>query len=114
MNFEKLIINIFVLSSPILYGLINDIFKKKDPKYAWNKSLMIYYFEIVFIYLACLFKWKTNNKKIKKKNIVKKTIKNASNLRRSSLVRVDMPKPKFSEIRNLKDIELETIDDSSF
>ena len=114
MNFEKLIINIFVLSSPILYGLINDIFKKKDPKYAWNKSLMIYYFEIVFIYLACLFKWKTNNKKIKKKNIVKKTIKDASNLRRSSLVRVDMPKPKFSEIRNLKDIELETIDDSSF
>ena len=113
-SFDNLITNIFVLSSPILYGLINDKFKKKDPKYAWNKSLMIYYFEIVFIYLACLFKWKTNNKKIKKKNIVKKTMKDAYNLSRSSLVRADKPKPKFSEIRNLKDIELETIDDSSF
>ena len=109
-SFDNLITNIFVLSSPILYGLLNDKYKKKDPKYAWNKSLMIYYFELVFIYLACLFKWKTNNKKIKKKNIVKKTMKDAYKLSKSSLMRADKPKPQFSESKNIKDIELEILD----
>ena len=120
-SFDNLITNIFVLSSPILYGLINDKYKKIDPKYAWNKSLMIYYFELIFIYLACFYKWKTNNKKkikIKKKNIpvVKKTIKDTYKLSRSSLVRADKPRPQLSKIQNLKEvpIELESLDSSSF
>jgi MFS family permease len=113
-SFDNLITNLFVLSSPILYGLINDKFKKEDSKYAWNKSMMIYYFESIFIYLACFYKWKTNNKKIKRKNsIVKKTMKDAYKLGRSSLVRADKPKPKFNEIKNLQNIELENLDDSS-
>ena len=41
-------------------------------------------------------------------------MKDAYKLSRSSLMRADKPKPKFSELRNIKDIELETIDDSSF
>ena len=112
-SFDNLITNLFVLSSPILYGLLNDKYKTVDPKFAWNKSLLIYYFETIFIYLACFFKWKTNNKKVKVKSIVKKTMKDAYKYGRSSLVRADKPKPKFSEIKNLKDIELETLDDSS-
>ena len=113
-SFDNLITNLFVLSSPILYGLINDKFKKEDSKYAWNKSMMIYYFESIFIYLACFYKWKTNNRKIKRKNsIVKKTMKDAYKLGRSSLVRAEKPKPKFNEIKNLQNIELENLDDSS-
>ena len=112
-SFDNLITNIFVLTSPILYGLLNDKYKSVDPKFAWSKSLLIYYFETIFIYLACFFKWQTNNKKVKVKSIVKKTMKDAYKLSRSSLVRADKPKPKFSEIKNLKDIELENIDDSS-
>jgi MFS family permease len=112
-SFDNLITNIFVLTSPILYGLLNDKYKSVDPKFAWNKSLLIYYFETIFIYLACFFKWQTNNKKVKVKSIVKKTMKDAYKLSRSSLVRADKPKPKFSEIKNLKDIELENLDDSS-
>ena len=112
-SFDNLITNIFVLTSPILYGLLNDKYKSVDPKFAWNKSLLIYYFETIFIYLACFFKWQTNNKKVKVKSIVKKTMKDAYKLSRSSLVRADKPKPKFSEIKNLKDIELENLDESS-
>ena len=112
-SFDNLITNIFVLTSPILYGLLNDKYKSVDPKFAWSKSLLIYYFETIFIYLACFFKWQTNNKKVKVKSIVKKTMKDAYKLSRSSLVRADKPKPKFSEIKNLKDIELENLDDSS-
>ena len=112
-SFDNLITNIFVLSSPILYGLLNDKYKTIDPKFAWNRSLLIYYFETIFIYLACFFKWQTNNKKVKMKNIVKKTMKDAYKLSRSSLIRADKPKPKFSGNNNLKDIELENLDDSS-
>ena len=112
-SFDNLITNIFVLTSPILYGLLNDKYKSVDPKFAWSKSLLIYYFETIFIYLACFFKWQTNNKKVKVKSIVKKTMKDAYKLSRSSLVRADKPKPKFSEIKNLKDIELENLDESS-
>jgi len=114
-SFDNLITNIFILSSPILYGLINDKYKKTDPKYAWNKSLMLFYFEIIFISLACFFKWKTNKKNVKHKNIVKKTMKDAYKLSRSSLVRAEKPRPNFGEIKNLKElpIELESIGEAS-
>ena len=114
-SFDNLITNIFILSSPILYGLINDKYKKTDPKYAWNISLILFYFEIVFISLACFFKWKTNKKNVKHKNIVKKTIKDTYKLSRSSLVRADKPRPNFGEINNLKElpIELESIGETS-
>ena len=114
-SFDNLITNIFILSSPILYGLINDKYKKKDSKYAWNISLMLFYFEIIFIGLACFFKYKTNKKNVKYKNIVKKTMKDAYKLSRSSLVRADKPRPNFDERNKLKDIptELETIGETS-
>ena len=114
-SFDNLITNIFILSSPILYGLINDKYKKNDPKYAWNISLILFYFEIIFISLACFFKWKTNKKNVKHKNIVKKTMKDAYKLSRSSLVRADKPRPNFGEINNLKElpIELESIGEAS-
>jgi MFS family permease len=113
-SFDNLITNIFELTSPILYGLINDKYKRKDPKYAWNKSLMIFYFEAIFIYLSCFFKWKENNRKVKPKNdIVKKTMKDVYNLSRSSLVRAKKHKPKLGEIKNIKEIpiELENIEE---
>ena len=115
-SFDNLITNIFELTSPILYGLINDKYKKIDGKYAWNKSLMIFYLEIFFIYLACFFKWKTNKKKVKRKNgVVKKTMRDAYKLSRSSLVRAEKPRPNFKEIKNLKDlpIELDSLGESS-
>ena len=57
---------------------------------------------------------KNNNKKIKKKDTAKKTMKDAYKLSRSSIMRADKPRPIFSELRKIKDIELETIDDNSF
>ena len=115
-SFDNLITDLFELTSPILYGLINDKYKSKDPKYAWNKSLMIFYFEGIFIYFACFFKWKETNKKVRPKNdIVKKTMKDVYNLSRSSLVRAKKHKPKLGEIKNLKEIpiELENIEEIS-
>ena len=76
---------------------------------------MLFYFEIIFISLACFFKWKTNKKNVKHKNIVKKTMKDAYKLSRSSLVRAEKPRPNFGEIKNLKElpIELESIGEAS-
>ena len=115
-TFDNIITNIFILCSPLFYGILNDKYKKIDPKYAWNKSLMIYYFEIIFIYLACFYKWQINNKKVKiKDGVVKKAMKDSYKLGRSSLLRAEKPRPKIEEINNIKDlpIELENLEDNS-
>ena len=103
------------LPSPIVYGVINYKYKNKNPKYAWNKCLMIYYLGIIFIYLTCFFKWKLNdiNKKkdeLKNNNIVKKTLKDYS--LNSSLIRVKKPFQKFddNDENNSSTVELEYID----
>ena len=118
-SFDSLITNILgKLPSPIIYGMINDKYKNEDPKYAWNKSLMIYYLGSMFIYLTCLFKWKMhekNNKKVKLKstNVVKQTMKDYT-LNRSSLIRAEKPIPKYdNDINESSPVELEYVDDSS-
>ena len=114
-SFDNLLTNLFELSSPIIYGLINDKYKEKDPKYAWNISLLIYYVGMFFIFLACFSKWKINNKKTKvKKDVVTKTVKDVYNLSRSSLVRADKPIPQYSDGKNDNiSFELENLDTSS-
>ena len=75
-----------------------------EPKYAWNKCLMIYYMAALLIYLTCAFKYKLNDK-----NIIKKKLKNKKNeidiveqtmkdytLNRSNLLRADKPIPKYN------------------
>ena len=112
-SFDNLMTNLFELSSPILYGLINDQYKEEDPRYAWNISLIIYYIGMVFIFFACFAKWKMNHKKkVVKKNVVKKTVKDAYTLSRSSLVRADKPVPQYNSKKKLS-IELENIDEIS-
>ena len=114
-SFDNLLTNVFELSSPIIYGLINDKYKETDPKYAWKISLLIYYVGMLFIFLACLSKWKINSKKTKmEKDVVTKTVKDAYNLSRSSLVRADKPIPQYADGKN-NDIafELENLDTSS-
>ncbi len=112
-SFDNLMTNLFELSSPILYGLINDQYKEEDPRYAWNISLIIYYIGVVFIFFACFAKWKMNHKKkAVKKNVVKKTVKDAYTLSRSSLVRADKPVPQYNSKKKLS-IELENIDEIS-
>ena len=106
------------LPSPIIYGIINDRHKKEEPKYAWNKSLMVYYLGTIFIYLACFFKWKLNDKNKKKvkgksNDVVEQTMKDYT-LNRSSLLRADKPVPKYD--KNAIDsspVELDYVDDSS-
>ena len=89
-SFDSLITNVCgKLPSPILYGIINDMHKKDDPKYAWNKSLIVYYIGTLFIYLTCFFKWQKIHKIPKlTNNVVKKTMKNVYTFNRSSLLRV--------------------------
>ena len=110
-SFDNLINNILgKLPSPIIYGMMNDRFKDKDPKYAWDKSLMIYYIGIIFIYLACLFKWKLNNiknKNIKKNDIVEQTLKDY-NLNQNNFIKPEKPIPKYN--KTIKPVELENID----
>ena len=118
-SFDSLITNILgKLPSPIIYGIINDRHKKEEPKYAWNKSLMVYYLGTIFIYLACFFKWKLNDKNKKKvkgksNDVVEQTMKDYA-LNRSSLLRADKPVPKYD--KNAIDsspVELDYVDDSS-
>ena len=118
-SFDSLITNILgKLPSPIIYGIINDRHKKEEPKYAWNKSLMVYYLGTIFIYLACFFKWKLNDKNKKKvkgksNDVVEQTMKDYT-LNRSSLLRADKPVPKYD--KNATDsspVELDYVDDSS-
>ena len=110
-SFDNLLTNLFELSSPIIYGLINDKYKEEDPRYAWNKSLIIYYVGMIFIFLACFYKWKINNKKTKvKKDVVKKTVKDVYTLSRSSLIRADKPIPQYSDkIHHKNSFELENL-----
>jgi MFS family permease len=71
-SFDSLIINIIgKLPSPIIYGILYDQNKNMEPKYAWNKCLMIYYMAALLIYLTCVFKYKLNDKNIIKKKIEK-------------------------------------------
>ena len=118
-SFDSLITNILgKLPSPIIYGIINDKHKKEEPKYAWNKSLMIYYLGTIFIYLTCFFKWKLNDKKKKKpksksKDVVQQTMKDYT-LNRSSLLRAEKPIPKYDNNTNdSSPVELEDVEDSS-
>ena len=124
-SFDSLITNILgKLPSPIIYGIINDRHKKEEPKYAWNKSLMVYYLGTVFIYLACFFKWKLNDKNKSKKKIkgksndvVEQTMKDYT-LNRSSLVRAEKPVPKYDNNNNnnvydSSPVELDYVDDSA-
>ena len=104
-SFDSLIINIIgKLPSPIIYGILYDQNKNMEPKYAWNKCLMIYYMAALLIYLTCVFKYKLNDK-----NIIKKKLKNKKNeidiveqtmkdytLYRSNLLRADKPIPKYN------------------
>ena len=70
---------------------------------------------IIFIYLACLFKWKlknTKNKILKKNDVVEQTLKDY-NLNRSNLIKPEKPIPEYN--KNIKPVELEYIDkDSSY
>ena len=115
-SFDSLITNVCgKLPSPIFYGIINDIHKKDDQKYAWNKSLIVYYVGTIFIYLACFFKWKTSSKMPKlTNNIVKKTMKDVYTFHRSSLVRAEKPKPKYADGKKFqKPVELEDVEEES-
>ena len=116
-SFDSLVVNILgKLPSPIIYGILNDKYKKEDPKYAWNKSLIIYYLGIILIYLTCFFKWKLNNKtkdKVKTKNVVERTMTDYT-LNRSNLLRAEKPIPKNYNIYDETiPVELENIDDNS-
>ena len=115
-SFDSLITNILgKLPSPIFYGIINDKYKNEEPKYAWNKSLMIYYLGIIFIYLTCFFKWKLNiKKKVERNNdVVEQTMKDYS-LNKSTLLRAENPIPKYNNITTSSPVELDNIDDFSF
>ena len=110
-SFDSLIINIIgKLPSPIIYGILYDQNKNMEPKYAWNKCLMIYYMAALLIYLTCVFKYKLNDK-----NIIKKKLKNKKNeidiveqtmkdytLYRSNLLRADKPIPKYNNNKDNK------------
>ena len=98
-SFDSLITNVFgKLPSPIIYGIINDRHKNEDPKYAWNKSLMVFYAGTICIYLTCFFKWNTNVEKPKvTNNIVKKTMKDVYTLNRSSLLKAEKHVPKYDK-----------------
>ena len=108
-SFDSLITNVLgKLPSPIIYGIINDRYKKENPKYAWDKSLMIFYLGTIFIYLTCLFKWRINNKKGKfKYNVVKKTMKDAYTFNRSSLTKAEKPIPKFNIVKKIQNAPTE-------
>ena len=115
-SFDSLITNILgKLPSPILYGIINDKYKNEEPKYAWNKSLMIYYLGIIFIYLTCFFKWKLNiKKKVERNNdVVEQTMKDYT-LNKSTLLRAENPIPKYNNITTSSPVELDNINDFSF
>ena len=107
---DNLITNIFgKLPGPIVYGLINDKYKNKNPCFAWNMSLTIYYLGLVYISIACMFKWKIGNKKRKLKGkIVEKTMRDVYNLNRSSLLKVGKPVPDDDK-KEKKDLELEVV-----
>ena len=98
--------------------MLNDKYKNEEPKYAWNKSLMIYYLGSVFIYLTCLFKWKLhvkNKKKVRLKSndVVKQTMKDYT-LNRSNLIRAEKPIPKYDDdINESSPVELDYVDESS-
>jgi hypothetical protein len=113
-SFDSLITNVLgKLPSPIIYGIINDRYKKENPKFAWDKSLMIYYIGTVFIYLTCLFKWRINNKKGKfKHNVVKQTMKDVYTFNRSSLMKAEKPVPKFNSVKKIQNAptEMKTIE----
>ena len=111
-SFDSLITNVLgKLPSPIIYGIINDKYKNEDPKYAWNKSLMLYYIGTIFAYLTCFFKWKKNAKQVKtSNNIVKKTMKDTYTFNRSSLLRAEKPVPKYGDVKKLKNIPIELED----
>ena len=113
-SFDSLITNVFgKLPSPIIYGIINDRHKKEDPKYAWNKSLMIFYIGSICIYLTCFYKWKTNSVKPKiTNNVVKKTMKDAYTFNRSSLLKAERHVPKYDK-KLQKPVELEDVDEES-
>ena len=71
---------------------------------------MIYYLGIIFIYLACFFKWKlnnTSNKNLKKNDIVEQTLKDY-NLNRSNLIKPEKPIPKYN--KSIKPVELENVE----
>ena len=116
-SFDSLITNVCgKLPSPILYGIINDKHKKDDPKYAWSKSLIIYYVGTLFIYLTCFFKWKKIHKIPKlTNNVVKKTMKDAYTFNRSSLLRAEKPVPKYGEGKKMQKapMELEDVEEES-
>ena len=116
-TFDNLITNLIgKLPSSIIYGLINDLYKNKDPKFAWNKCLMIYYLGLILIYLTCFFKWKYNNiknKKIKNKNdIVEQTMKDYI-LNQSNLINAEKPIPVINNKKLSKPVELDDVDDIS-
>ena len=112
-SFDSLITNVFgKLPSPIIYGIINDRHQKEDPKYAWNKSLMVFYAGSICIYLTCFFKWNTNSVKQKiTNNVVKKTMKDYT-LNRSSLLKAEKHVPKYDK-KLQKPVELEDVDEES-
>jgi len=114
-SFDSLITNVCgKLPSPIVYGIINDKYKNIDPKYAWNKSLMIYYIGTIFIYLTCFFKWIMNSRKSKSKNsVVQKTMKYIYNLNKSRLIKVEKPIPKYDAKKVYIPTELEDMDGMS-
>ena len=116
-TFDNLITNLIgKLPSSIIYGLINDLYKNKDPKFAWNKCLMIYYLGLILIYLTCFFKWKYNNiknKKIKNKNdIVEQTMKDYI-LNQSNLINAEKPIPIINNKKMSNPVELDDVDDIS-
>ena len=114
-SFDSLITNVCgKLPSPIVYGIINDKYKNIDPKYAWNKSLMIYYIGTIFIYLTCFFKWIMNSRKSKSKNsVVQKTMKYVYHLNKSRLVKAEKPIPKYDAKKVYIPTELEDMDGMS-
>ena len=115
-SLDSLIINILgKLPSHIIYGIINDKYKIKEPKYAWNKCLMIYYIGSIFIYFTCFFKWKLNSKnnKNKKKDIIEQTMKDYT-LNRSSLLQAEKHIPIYKNTnKNITPVELEFVDEKS-
>ena len=109
---DSLLTNLFgKLPGPIVYGLFNDRYKNENPKYAWSMSLTVYYIGIIFISLACLFKWKRRNSRVKlSKKVVEKTVQDVYDFNRSSLVRAEKPVPKDSEKKQYgEEIELDEI-----
>ena len=113
---DSLLTNIFgKLPGPIIYGLFNDKYKNENPRFAWSMSLTIYYIGIIFISLACWFKWKKRNSRAKlSKKIVEKTVQDVYNFNRSSLVRAEKPVPEDIEKKQYgEEVELDEIKYSS-